>query len=157
MEPHTDTAGVHVFPPLVYFAGLAAGYIVWWFLPVPILAGGTAALRVVGIIVCIAGFVLGTSALLVFWRAGTPPEPHKPTRAQATGGPYRFTRNPMYLGMALGQAGLALVGNALWPLLTLIPVIWVIRRQVIDREEAYLTSKFGDDYRALTARTRRWI
>jgi protein-S-isoprenylcysteine O-methyltransferase Ste14 len=153
----SDTAGVELFPPLVYFVGLAGGYIIWWLLPVPIMPGGGLAIRLVGAAACLAGLALAASALFQFWRAGTPPEPHKPTLALATGGPYRFTRNPMYLGMALGHAGLAIAGNALWPLLTLVPVVWVIRRQVIDREEAYLTTKFGEAYRAFTKRTRRWL
>jgi protein-S-isoprenylcysteine O-methyltransferase Ste14 len=157
MDHHSDTAGVKVFPPFVYFVGLAGGYLIWWLVPVSIFPGAGTPLRAVGIVVCLAGLSLGASALFQFWRVGTPPEPHKPTRALATTGPYRFTRNPMYLGMALGHAGLALVGNALWPLLTLIPVIWIIRRKVIDREEDYLTAKFGDEYRSLTRRVRRWI
>jgi protein-S-isoprenylcysteine O-methyltransferase Ste14 len=154
---HDDTAGVPVLPPLVYAAGLVGGYLLWWFLPVPVIPGGGAALRIVGALVCLAGLALIAVALFQFWRVGTPPEPHKPTRALATDGVYRLTRNPMYLGMALGHAGLALAGNALWPLLTLVPVVWIIRRQVIDREEAYLAAKFGDDYRRFLSRTRRWL
>ncbi len=157
MAAHAETAGVKVFPPMVYFVGLVAGYLVWWILPVPIMPGAGAPLRALGIVVFLAGIALGAAALYQFWRVRTPPEPHKPTLALATGGPYRFTRNPMYLGMALCHAGIALAGNALWPLLTLIPVIWVIRKYVIDREEAYLTAKFGDAYRALTGRVRRWV
>ena len=63
----------------------------------------------------------------------------------------------MYLGMALVFAGFALLGNALWPLLTLIPVIWAIQTQVIAKEEAYLEAKFGADYLALKSRVRRWL
>jgi protein-S-isoprenylcysteine O-methyltransferase Ste14 len=92
-----------------------------------------------------------------FRRAGTSPDPHEPTTALALDGPYRLTRNPMYLGMALVQGGLALAGNALWPLLALVPVIWVIRTQVIDKEERYLEAKFGGEYRAFKERVRRWI
>ena len=63
----------------------------------------------------------------------------------------------MYLGMALVFAGFALLGNALWPLLALIPVIWAIQKQVIAREEIYLEAKFGADYLALKSRVRRWL
>jgi protein-S-isoprenylcysteine O-methyltransferase Ste14 len=63
----------------------------------------------------------------------------------------------MYLGMALLVGGFALLGNALWPLLALIPVIWFIRTQVIDREERYLEARFGVEYRDFTSRVRRWL
>jgi protein-S-isoprenylcysteine O-methyltransferase Ste14 len=81
----------------------------------------------------------------------------RPTTAIVFTGPYRFTRNPMYLGLALLQAGLAMVTNSLWPLLTLAPVIVAVRRLVIDREERYLEAKFGEEYRAYKARVRRWV
>jgi protein-S-isoprenylcysteine O-methyltransferase Ste14 len=157
MARQNDTAGVRVLPPLVYLAGLAAGYLVWWFLPLPIVPGGGSALPIAGIAVILVGIALAAAALHQFWRAGTPPEPHKPTKALAFDGPYRFTRNPMYLGMALVQGGLALAGNALWPLLALVPVIAFIRTQVIDREERYLEAKFGGEYHAFRERVRRWL
>ena len=81
----------------------------------------------------------------------------EPTKALTFDGPYTFSRNPMYLGMALIQGGLALLGNALWPLLALIPVISVIRTQVIEKEERYLGAKFGEQYTAFKSRVRRWL
>jgi protein-S-isoprenylcysteine O-methyltransferase Ste14 len=63
----------------------------------------------------------------------------------------------MYLGLALLQVGLAMVSNALWPLLTLAPVMVAVRRLAIDREECYLEAKFGEEYRAYKARVRRWV
>jgi protein-S-isoprenylcysteine O-methyltransferase Ste14 len=79
------------------------------------------------------------------------------TRALTFEGPYRFTRNPMYLGLALLLAGLAGIGNALWPLLAVIPVVAIIRTQVIAREETYLENRFGEEYRAYRGRVRRWL
>ena len=72
-------------------------------------------------------------------------------------GPYRFTRNPIYLGMVLGLLGLTIALNSLWLLLTLVPFALVIRYGVVAREEAYLERKFGDDYRRYRARVRRWL
>jgi protein-S-isoprenylcysteine O-methyltransferase Ste14 len=72
-------------------------------------------------------------------------------------GPYRFTRNPIYLGMVLGLIGLAIAFNGLWLLMTLAPLALVIRYGVITREEAYLECKFGDVYRRYRARVRRWL
>ena len=68
-----------------------------------------------------------------------------------------FTRNPMYLGLVFITAGLALLANALWPLVLLPVVIVIVRRAVIDREERYLTAKFGEEYLQYKARVRRWL
>jgi protein-S-isoprenylcysteine O-methyltransferase Ste14 len=80
-----------------------------------------------------------------------------PTTTIVDTGPYRFTRNPIYLGMVLGLIGLAIALNSLWLLLTLVPFAVVIRYGVIAREEAYLERKFGDVYRRYRARVRRWL
>jgi protein-S-isoprenylcysteine O-methyltransferase Ste14 len=158
MAEEDGTAGIRILPPLVFLAGLLAGYAIWWFWPVPVAPGEWSfAIRVAGGVAVVLGVWLAIAAVLTFGRVGTPPEPHKPTTALALDGPYRLTRNPMYLGMALVQGGLALAGNALWPLLALVPVIWVIRTQVIDREERYLEELFGGEYRTFKERVRRWI
>jgi protein-S-isoprenylcysteine O-methyltransferase Ste14 len=151
-------SGVRIFPPGVYLAGLVIGYIIQWFSPIPILPGQAGwVARIAGIALFVAGIFVMLSAVGIFRKIGTPPNPTLPTTALAVDGPYRYTRNPMYLGMALILAGLAGVGNALWPLLALIPVIAFVHTQIIAREEAYLEGKFGDDYRAFKARVRRWI
>jgi protein-S-isoprenylcysteine O-methyltransferase Ste14 len=153
-----QSSGVRLFPPGVYLAGLVAGYAVEWFWPVPIGPGGLGtAVRVVGVVLIVAGFVTAASGVASFRRAGTNPNPTQPSTALVVTGPYRFTRNPMYLGLAILHAGLAAVGNALWPLIALVPVVWIIRTQVIDREEAYLDKRFGEAYRAYKARVRRWL
>jgi len=72
-------------------------------------------------------------------------------------GPYRFTRNPIYLGMLLGRIGLAIAFDNLWLLMMLVPFALVIRYGVVAREEAYLERKFGDVYRGCRSRVRRWL
>jgi len=104
-----------------------------------------------------AGVALAASAIVLFRRAGTSPVPIQPTTALVAQGPYRFTRNPMYVGLAALYAGIALLVNSLWPLVLLPVVLVVIRWWVIAREEAYLERKFGDAYRAYTRRERRWL
>ncbi|MCR4281423.1 MAG: isoprenylcysteine carboxylmethyltransferase family protein [Bauldia sp.] len=156
--PPSDNSGVRIFPPGVYLAGLAIGYAIWWFWPLPMVPGEWSfAIRVLGGVAVVAGIALMASALVMFRGVGTSPDPREPVTALALDGPYRFTRNPMYLGMALIQSGLALVGNALWPLLALVPAIWIIRTQVIDKEERYLEAKFGGEYRDFKARVHRWV
>ncbi len=83
--------------------------------------------------------------------------PSQPTTTIVDSGPYRLTRNPIYLGMMLGLIGVAIALNSLWLLLTLVPFALVIRYGVVAREEAYLERKFGDVYRRYRARIRRWL
>jgi protein-S-isoprenylcysteine O-methyltransferase Ste14 len=158
MAADRDSSGVTILPPFVYLAGLVIGYAIEWFWPLPIAPAGLAiALRLLGVLVIIGGAGLIGSAMSRFRSAGTSPDPHEPTTTIATTGPYKFTRNPMYLGMTLILGGLAFLGNALWPLIAVIPVVWWIHTQVIAKEEAYLEAKFGAEYLALKARVRRWL
>jgi protein-S-isoprenylcysteine O-methyltransferase Ste14 len=80
-----------------------------------------------------------------------------PTTTIVDTGPYRFTRNPIYLGIFLGLVGLAIAFDSLWPLVTLVPFTLVIRYGVVAREEAYLERKFGHAYRRYRSRVRRWL
>jgi protein-S-isoprenylcysteine O-methyltransferase Ste14 len=110
-----------------------------------------------GIILLAVALVLGISAARTFRAVGTNLSPHQPSLKLATTGPYRFTRNPMYLGFVLILAGLSLVFSLDWGLI-LVPVLaLVLHYGVIIREEAYLTDKFGEAYRGFLTRTRRWI
>ena len=90
-------------------------------------------------------------------KAGTQFDVHKPTTAIVENGPYRFTRNPIYLGMFLSQAGIAIGFDDLWVLATLVPFYFVIRHGVVAREEAYLERKFGAVYLGYKSRVRRWL
>ena len=90
-------------------------------------------------------------------RAGTNVDPYEPATAVVTGGPYRFTRNPMYVGFTLMYAGISALFNALPPVLLLPVVQQLMRRGVIEREERYLERKFGDEYLQYKEKVRRWI
>jgi protein-S-isoprenylcysteine O-methyltransferase Ste14 len=81
----------------------------------------------------------------------------KPDTALVTSGPYRFTRNPMYLGMAFLYVGFAFAFGVIWALAFLPAVIVVVDRFVIAREEPYLERNFGQAYRDYKARVRRWV
>jgi protein-S-isoprenylcysteine O-methyltransferase Ste14 len=150
-----DTAGVVAPPPLIYLAGLVVGFGLEALLPgseVPPIVrwalGGAALL---------AGLALQTTFIAAFSRKGTAVEPWKPTTAIVTTGPYRLTRNPAYLGMALIYVGIALLGDSLWALAPLPLVLAVIDRGVIAREERYLERKFGREYLEYKAGVRRWV
>jgi protein-S-isoprenylcysteine O-methyltransferase Ste14 len=150
-----DTAGVVAPPPLIYLAGLAVGFGLEALLP-----GASLSAVIqwgVGAVVTVAGVALLASFNTAFARKGTAVEPWKPTTAIVTTGPYRLTRNPAYLGMALVYVGVALLSSALWVLVPLPLVLAVIDRAVIAREERYLEGKFGREYLDFKARVRRWI
>lgn len=149
---------MRVFPPVVYAGGLLAGGLVQRFWPFRIVPSGTAGLLRDGGIV-----VIGLTSALALWAVhamravGTSPNPARPTTALTRAGPYRFTRNPMYLAFALMSAGVTAVANALWPLLCVPIIVLVIQRAVIRPEERYLAAKFGPKYLAYKARVPRWL
>lgn len=157
MKTSSDGARVHFPPPLIYLGGLALGLTAARLLNLPgfalepavrdLLSG---ALMVVGLAVMFAGAGL-------FLRRGTAIVPFKPASCLVTSGIYRWTRNPMYLGMALLYLGLSILLDCL-PALVLLPlVLAIVQKAVIGREEAYLERAFGDDYLAYRNRVRRWI
>ncbi len=153
--PPQDTANVVALPPLIYLGPLTLGLVLNAVWPRPLLP--QRATRIMGLTVTAGALSVGGAAFAALRRAGTPPDPGQPITAIVARGLYRFSRNPIYLAFTLLYAGLALVANALWPLALLPGVLVVMRRGVIDREERYLDQRFGDEYRAYTARVRRWL
>ena len=150
-----DTAGVIAPPPLVYLGGLAAGFALRSALPATRVRP---AVRwpVGGALLAIGGTLMG-SFVRAFARAGTPVSPYSASTALVTTGPYRISRNPAYLGMALVYTGIAVSAEALWALAPLPAVLAVIDRGVIAREERYLDGMLGDEYRRYKQQTRRWL
>lgn len=152
------TAGVRAFPPLVAAIGVVVGLALTFVYPVPIVAPSTTRLVIgVGSALILSFLALAISANITFGRAGTPANPYAETRALAVNGPYRFTRNPMYLGLVLMTVGLGLVMNSMWLILMAVAVMLALRNLVIVHEERYLEEKFGDTYRAYLKRVRRWL
>jgi protein-S-isoprenylcysteine O-methyltransferase Ste14 len=150
-----DTAGVVAPPPLIYLGGLAVGFGLEALLPGASLPG---AIRwALGGALVVAGVALLASFNTAFTRKGTAVQPWKPTTAIVTTGPYRLTRNPAYLGMALVYVGIALLAEALWVLVPLPVVLAIMDRAVIAREERYLERSFGREYLDYKTRARRWI
>ena len=90
-------------------------------------------------------------------RAGTNIRPDRPATVIVTDGPFRFSRNPLYLSLTLVYVGIASMMNALWPLLLLVPLLLIVQRGVVLREERYLEAKFGETYRSYKTRVRRWF
>jgi protein-S-isoprenylcysteine O-methyltransferase Ste14 len=159
MDPIADDrSGVKILPPVVALIGILIGGVLNQLWPVPILpASWSDSLRLGGLFLIAMWLALAISAVVTFRRAGTTPNPTKPTTALAFGGPYKFTRNPMYLGLFLLVVGTGFVLNSIWPVLMAVPVLLVLRNAVILQEEAYLERKFGEAYTEYKARVRRWL
>jgi protein-S-isoprenylcysteine O-methyltransferase Ste14 len=110
-----------------------------------------------GAVVFVLALALGAWAIVTMTRAGSNVPTNRPTTTIVENGPYRFTRNPIYLGIILSLVGLGLAFNDLWLLVMLVPFALVVRYGVVAREEAYLERKFGEVYRGYRSRVRRWL
>jgi protein-S-isoprenylcysteine O-methyltransferase Ste14 len=112
--------------------------------------------RTLGWSLVVCGLAVGFFGSREMRRAETNVDPYKPATAVVTGGPFRFTRNPLYLSMTLIYGGISVLANAL-PAALLLVVLRLMRRSVIEREERYLERKFGDEYVQYKLGTPRWI
>src|SRR5215468_2524455 len=156
MDDTANTAQVIVRPPLAWGFAVVAGLALDWLVPLPFLPAGLPA-GWLGALVFVLALALFAWAIVTMTRAGSNVPTNRPTTAIVENGPYRFTRNPIYLGMFLGLVGLAVAFDDLWLLMLLVPFALIIRYGVVAREEAYLERKFGDVYRSYRSRVRRWL
>jgi protein-S-isoprenylcysteine O-methyltransferase Ste14 len=154
VSPH-DHPGVIAQPPRIFLATMAIGFALEWFLPTSFVSG---LLRLVlGASLLSVGFWLTYAAIGQQRRAGTNIETHRPTETIVRDGLYARSRNPIYIGLILIYLGVAVLGDSLWLLALLAPLLVVMQVGVIAREEAYLERKFGDTYRSYRASVRRWL
>jgi protein-S-isoprenylcysteine O-methyltransferase Ste14 len=156
MADATDTANVIVRPPIAWAVAVLAGLALNWLMPLPLVPGWVPAAWL-GAMVFVLAQAMFAWAIATVTRAGSNVPTNRPTTTIVDSGPYRFTRNPIYLAMALGLIGLAIAFDSPWLLLTLALFALVIRYGVVAREEAYLERKFGDAYRRYRARVRRFL
>jgi len=154
-----DSPGILVLPPLVYLAAFGVGGLVDRLRPWPLAESWAAldALRWAGFAALAVGLALDLWSLSLFLRAKTSALPFRPASAIVARGPYRFTRNPMYLGMTLTLAGVGLVLGRTWILLAALGGALVMDRYAIRREERYLERRFGPEYVDYRRRVRRWL
>src|SRR5215831_17080832 len=158
MAGTADTANVLVRPPIAWGLAILVGLAFdGWIVALPFLPATDPPAWLAGAIVFAVALALGFWAIATMTRAGSNVPTNRPTTTIVESGPYRFSRNPIYLGMMLGQVGLAVAFDTLWLLVTLVPFALVIRYGVVAREEAYLERKFGDAYRSYCSRVGRWL
>jgi len=156
MDRATDCSNAVVRPPVALALAFLAGLTGNWLYPLPFVPQGVPRVWA-GAAVFASGLALVAWAFATMRRAGTRVETVEPTTAIVSNGPYRYTRNPIYIGMLLGLIGLAIGFNSLWIAIASVPFYLVIRYGVVAREEAYLDRKFGDVYRSYKSRVGRWI
>jgi protein-S-isoprenylcysteine O-methyltransferase Ste14 len=156
-DKNADNAAVRLPPPVPYLVAVFAGWALNSFL-LPLPLSLSPPLRIAGAALFI---LLGLTAVIFagmhFKQTGQDPNPWKPTTEIISAGIYRFTRNPMYFGLALIQIGLAIAMANLWVLVLLPAVFVAVYAAAIRYEEAYLERKFGETYLDYKRSVRRWI
>jgi protein-S-isoprenylcysteine O-methyltransferase Ste14 len=150
-----DHAPVRVFAPLVFAGEFVIGALLQSRAP---LAAPAGALRwSLGLALIALGLAFGLTARSLMSRAGTSPNPLVPSTALVETGPFRLSRNPLYVSMVLVFGGLAFLLRTPWALVLMPVAIAVVQVWAIVPEERYLAERFGDAYAAYRARVRRWI
>lgn len=138
-------SGVLLPPPLLYIGAVILVLVLDWAWPVAVLPEPVGAW--VGSVLLITGLALNLWGVMTMKRARTPISPYQAVDNIIATGPFRLTRNPLYVGLDLVFLGITFLFNSLWGLLVLVPVLVVMHYGVILREERYLESRFGEAYR----------
>jgi protein-S-isoprenylcysteine O-methyltransferase Ste14 len=154
----TEGADVAIKPPFLFLGALVLGCLLTLVVPLgPGLGQANTLAFIVGLTFVLIGIALAALSVRRFHLAGTSIVPGEPSTALVESGPYAFTRNPIYIGFVLAYFGLAIMLTSLWVLLLLIPVLAILQRGVVEREEAYLERQFGEAYRKYKTRVPRWL
>jgi len=154
-DDSSDRPQVIVLPPVIYIVTLLLGLIIHFIFPVKFLPKELALW--LGILLILNSILITVWSFHTLALAKTPYDVRKSTAAIVTYGPYRYSRNPIYLSATLFYLGISFLFNSLIMFLLVIPLIYVVQRGVIEREEDYLEAKFGDEYLRYKNRVRRWI
>ena len=155
MSRPADNPEVIVRPPLLYGAALIAMLVLRRFWPMPVLSQAMA--LVSGIALLLLGLAIVIPGRRALRAAGTNVNPSRPTTAIVASGLFRFSRNPLYVGLTLLYCGITLALNTWWGFVLLVPVLIIMHRGVILREERYLEQKFGQTYLQYRSRVRRYL
>jgi protein-S-isoprenylcysteine O-methyltransferase Ste14 len=155
MNPHNDHATVKIHPPVLASIHVLVAFFLNKFIPWPL--AFPKFLEWLGYVLVIIGLGLAFSAASGFMRARTTLDPHGSVSNIVTSGPYRFTRNPIYLGFTCFLVGFLFVFKSYWGLIMSPIFIVLMNVLVIQHEEAYLEKKFGETYSSYKSRVRRWL
>ncbi len=155
MSEHKDHASVKIHPPVLLVIHIGVAWLLGRFIALPIAVSPL--FKNIGLGMAGIGFLLGLSALFVFMKARTTVNPHGSVKTIVSSGIYRFTRNPIYLGMVFMLIGFPLAFGNVWGIPLALAFIPLMNRLVIEHEEAYLEKKFGEAYTGYKSRVRRWL
>ena len=155
MADDQDNPGINLPPPLIYLLALLLGLLLDRRAHLPLLPRSAA--RSLGWPLIGAAVMLNTWFLRTIRDAEVPIRTDKPVPRLTTEGPFRYSRNPSYLALALLYTGIAVLRNSLWAILLLPVVVGVMQREVIGREERYLERTFGEEYLDYKTSVRRWL
>src|SRR5215510_5478486 len=155
MVTQADNPGVVVRPPLLYGLALVLVLVLHWFWPMPIV--GRVVAVSVGLVLVVCGVVIAIWGRRTMQAAGTNVDPHRPVTVLVKNGPFRFSRNPLYMALVFLFLGLSLVVNTWWGIVLLFPVLIIMHWGVILREERYLDQKFGASYQEYRSKVRRYF
>ena len=148
-----DAPKVIMLPPMLLLMHICAGIVLNWIFPFSIgHFWGWIGLALLG-----SAFGITHWARKTFEAAKTNVAPNLPATTIVEDGPFKYTRNPMYLSFIIGFIGLSLLADAPMMLLLVFPLFFILENRVIKPEEEYLTEKFGDTYTTYSASARRWL
>jgi protein-S-isoprenylcysteine O-methyltransferase Ste14 len=151
-KDHADVVGR---PPLLYAASFILALVLQRFWPSQILGGASLVWAGIFLLAADVGLVIwGRRSLLV---ANTAVDPSLPTSTIVTSGPFRFSRNPLYVGLTLIYLDLTLIANSWWGVVLLCPLLVIMHFRVVRREERYLERKFGERYRRYRSSVPRYL
>jgi protein-S-isoprenylcysteine O-methyltransferase Ste14 len=155
-NPVPDAANLGpVRPPLVYLGSILVGLLLHFAWPLPLVRHPVGALIGAGVVLLAVG--LFVTAIRTFRAASTHVPGNRPTTTIVRTGPYRFSRNPIYVAFSALQVGIALCAGTLWLLITLVPALALMSFWVIPREERYLEARFSSEYLSYKSSVRRWL
>ena len=155
MTAQSDHPGVWFPPPFWYALAVLGGVLLDRRWPLTILGGR--AITFAGVVFVLGWMALAFVSISRFRRSKTSIVPIRPAEALVLSGPYRYTRNPMYVSLALLTIGCGLLLATWWPIVLLVPTLVIVQRFVILPEERYLRRRFGTAYEAYARRVRRWL
>lgn len=155
MNGNKDHADVKIHPPIVALFYIVLAMVLQRFIPIRFHVD--VSVRYIGLGLTFIGFMLAAGSFIEFRKARTTLDPHGTVKALVTGGIYRFTRNPIYLGFLLMVIGFPLNYDSLWGIVCAPFFIITLTMLVIQHEEAYLEKKFGDEYTSYKSSVRRWL
>lgn len=150
-----DIPQMLVRPPFIYAGTIVLGVVIHINFPRPL--AFNLPVKTIGIIVCICAVIILIQCFTAFRKAKTPLNPGRSTTAIVEYGPYRLSRNPIYVALFVLHVGIALVVNSFWILVMLLPLIGIIHFGVVLPEERYLEEKFGETYQNYKNRVTRWL